>query len=336
MRLVNFNIEWMNDWFVGGNQVAFRQNNPGKGIDNVDNLAQRVATLILQADPDVLTVEEGPSDKREMELFVSTYLSEQNQPLYDVFGGLDGQSQKIYILVKKDGALKNYQLSADQNSLKSTWDSDVNGDEEVEQYKFTRVPIIVDGQFGNGKNCKIIAMHTKSNFIQNGEDLWNNPATRQQFIHEALTDRRRISSEALRIRMYLDNLVAADPNALIIVAGDLNDGPGLDYFELRYLTHNVIDLILGSTFDYELLFRHAFINIVPPAERYSVEFYDFVEGMQKKLLLDHIALSPALPNGIVSGGILHNEYNAAIDTNATRDRQKRPSDHRPVYVDITE
>lgn len=326
----------MNDWFVGGSQVVFRQNHPGKGIDNVDNLARRVAALILQVAPDVLTVEEGPSDIKEMELFVATYLAGSNKPLYDVFGGLDGQSQKIYILVKKEGALKNSQLSADQNSLKSTWDSDVNGDEVVEQYKFTRVPVIVDGQFSNGKQCKIIAMHTKSNFIQNGEKLRSNPATRQQFIHEALTDRRRISSEGMRIRMYLDNLVTVDPNALVIVAGDLNDGPGLDYFELRYLTHNVVDLILGSTFDYELLFKHAFIDVVQPAERYSVEFYDFVEGMQKKLLLDHIALSPALANAVASSGILHNEYNAAIDPNATTDRQKRPSDHRPVYVDITE
>jgi hypothetical protein len=336
MRLVDFNIEWMNDWFVGGSQVAFKKSNPAKGVSDVDNLAQRVAKIVLDASPDVLTVEEGPSDIREMELFVATYLLKQGQPLYDVFGGLDGASQKVYILVKKGGALKNYQLSGDQNGLKSTWDSDVNGDEVVEPYKFTRLPVVVDGQFANGKKCKIIAMHTKSNFIQNGEDLWSDPATRQQFIHEALTDRRRISAEALRLRMYLDNLVAVDPNALVVVAGDLNDGPGLDYFELRYLTHNVIDLILGSTFDYEMLFRHAFVSAVPAADRYTCEFYDFVEGVQKRLLLDHIALSPALAGAVASSGILHNEYNAALDPSAQLDRQKRPSDHRPVFVDIDE
>jgi hypothetical protein len=31
----------------------------------------------------------------------------------------------------------------------------------------------------------------------------------------------------------------SDPQANVIVLGDLNDGPGLDYFEELYLSHNV-------------------------------------------------------------------------------------------------
>jgi endonuclease/exonuclease/phosphatase family metal-dependent hydrolase len=338
MRLVNFNIEWMNDWFVGGSQVAFRQSNPGRGIDNVDDLARRVAGLILAADPDVLTVEEGPSDKREMQLFVSTYLSDHGADLFDVFGGIDGRSQKIYALVKKDGAFKNCVLAMDSETQKlgNEWESDVNGDGVAEPYRFTRLPLVIEGNLDSGKRCKVIAMHTKSNYVQGGEKMWKNLEARQEFINIALTDRRRISSEAMRTRQYLGNLINNDTNAAVIVTGDMNDGPGLDYFELRYLTHNVIDIVLGSTFDYELLFRHSFIDRVDPSERYTVEFYDYVDGQNKQLLLDHIAVSPALANKIGASGILHKEYNAAVDPSATSDRQKRPSDHRPIYVDIQE
>ncbi len=336
MRLINFNIEWMNDWFVGGSKVAFRQNNPGKGIDNVDELAKRVAGLILAADPDVLTVEEGPSDKKEMELFVSTYLSDHGDSLYDVFGGIDGSSQKIYALVKKNGAFNNYTLVDDPEtwSLKDKWESDVNGDGVAEMYKFTRLPLVIEGNLDSGKKCRIIAMHTKSNYVQGGEKLWKNPDTRQEFINTALTDRRRISSEAMRIRQCLDSLISKDPSAAVIVTGDMNDGPGLDYFELRDLTHNVVDILLGSTFAYELLFRHSFIDRVAPPERYTVEFYDYVDGENKKLLLDHIGVSPALAGSIAASGILHKEYNDALDPGASGDRQRRPSDHRPVFVDI--
>jgi hypothetical protein len=37
-------------------------------------------------------------------------------------------------------------------------------------------------------------------------------------------------------------------SARIIICGDLNDGPGMDYFEANYLTVNSTDALLGSTF----------------------------------------------------------------------------------------
>jgi hypothetical protein len=73
MKIVNWNIEWMNDWFVGYGSVAFRQDNPSRGISDVADLCSRVASVVKNLDPDVLTIEEGPSDIREMELFVETY-----------------------------------------------------------------------------------------------------------------------------------------------------------------------------------------------------------------------------------------------------------------------
>ena len=336
MRLVNFNVEWMNNWFKVGSTAAFRENNPAQGIDDVDDLAKRVAKLIKTMDPDILTVEEGPSDIKEMELFVRTYLCSHDSPMFDIFGGIDGAQQKIYALVKKNGKLTNYKAADDEDTLKlkDKWESDIQGKGVVEMYHFTRLPLVIEGEYGNGKKCKIIAMHTKSNYVQDGEKLWKNPATRQQFIDIALVDRRRISSEAMRVRMYMDDLLSKDLKARIIITGDLNDGPGLDYFEMRYLTHNVIDIILGSTFEYESLFRHSFIDRVKAEDRYTVEFYDYVDKQNKKLLLDHIAVSPALAHSITSSGIFHAEYNAALQPEAKGDRQKRPSDHRPVYVDI--
>jgi hypothetical protein len=51
------------------------------------------------------------------------------------------------------------------------------------------------------------------------------------------------------------------------IDGDFNDGPGIDYFEDRYLTHNVTDILLRSTFRPEMLLRHAFLNAFPKGMR---------------------------------------------------------------------
>ena len=91
MRILNWNIEWMNDWFVGGGDVAFRQDNPRRGITDVADLSSRVASVVTSLDPDILTIEEGPSDIREMVLFVESFLVDgQGNALFEVFGGIDG------------------------------------------------------------------------------------------------------------------------------------------------------------------------------------------------------------------------------------------------------
>lgn len=338
MRIVNWNIEWMNDWFVGKGSVAFRQNNPRRGITDVADLCRRVASVVNNLDPDVLTIEEGPSDIREMELFVETYLIDgQGNRLFDIFGGIDGGAQKLYTLIRKEGEFRNPVIATDDLTLalQEPWEVDIDGDYHLEGYEFTRQPLVVEGtmQDENSK-FKIVALHTKSKYVHSGESLWNNPDTRTHYVIAALKNRRRISSEAMRLRNYLDDLLKQDSDSLILVTGDFNDGPGIDYFERHYLTHNVTDILLGSTYYPNLLFKHAFLEAVPEHQRYTAIFDDFIDNIPgRHLLLDHILVSPALSSRIQDSAIAHQEYNAGTDNNASG-RQKYVSDHRPVYVDL--
>jgi hypothetical protein len=113
----------------------------------------------------------------------------------------------------------------------------------------------------------------------------------------------------------------------------------MDYFEERYLSHNVTDVIVGSAFAPEWIFTHA-QHDVPADERYTAVFEDFVPVPEvKRLLLDHVLLSPALagPGGLHavpgSGAVRHAEYDDQVVDDGAR-RQDRPSDHRPVTVDL--
>jgi hypothetical protein len=80
----------------------------------------------------------------------------------------------------------------------------------------------------------------------------------------ALRNRRRIATEAMRLRRHLEQRLDADPDTAVIVLGDLYDGPGQDYFEELYLAHNTTDILVGSPYRSERLFHHAQADVARP------------------------------------------------------------------------
>lgn len=341
LRITNLNCEWMNDWFTRDSEAvdfvpSFTRDNH---VSDTHEVAGRLSSLILEINPDILAIEEAPSRPAELELFINTYLSENGSPRYHYLLSDSGRSQKIGLLFKPEIVSAHLTSHSSIGDLIDSWQADVDGNEQLEGYEFTRLPLVVDAMIGTEK-VQIITLHTKSNFINNGKSMWEEPATRQQFVHLALQNRRRNSAEAMRTRAYIDRVLQDDPTANIIVMGDLNDGPGMDYFERNYLSHNVTDILIGSAYEPEGIFMHAQHDIKGRDERFTAVFDDFVTGeLGKKLLLDHMLVSPGLwhGNGLAyvpgSGTIHHAEYEANVE-NGGGFREERPSDHRPVSLQI--
>jgi endonuclease/exonuclease/phosphatase family metal-dependent hydrolase len=336
LRVCSFNIEWMNDWFEPGNgPAAFRQQFQRDGhLNDTHTTATRAAAVIAAIDADIVAVQEAASRKDEVELFVHEYLG----GTYEVLHGDSGASQKLALLYKPIFASAALTLSADIQMIVQPWLCDTNGDAMLDEYAFTRTPLCADFTIG-AHQLRVIVMHTKSNFVNNGKAMWNNQATRQNYVVAALQNRRRNSAEGSRMRAYLDSLLAGQPTRRVIVLGDLNDGPGRDYFEDLYLTHNVTDAIVGSSFEPERLFAHAQHDVVA-ADRYTAVFDDFVTGENgKQLLLDHILLSPGFraSTGLrapIGSGTIHHAQFLAQTVNGGQHREDRPSDHRPVSVQL--
>lgn len=332
----------MNSWFTPDSTVAaflptFKL--PGESQSNsTSQTAGRLAALILAIDPDILALQEAPSRQAELDLFITTYLAGPGGPLYNAILGDSGGAQKLAVLYKPSTVTASLAASATIKMLLDYWTADVDGDMLLEPYEFTRKPLVVDIQAG-ANQLQVIVMHTKSNFVNQGKALWEDLARRQEYIVAALKSRRRNATECMKTREYMEDRMAADSTARIMLMGDLNDGPGLDYFEENYLAHNVTDILVGSALYPELIFNHA-QHDVPLTDRFTAIFDDFVENVKKKkLLLDHILLSPTLkgttglrkvPN---SGTIHHAEYNAQVK-NTGKKRDERPSDHRPVSVEL--
>lgn len=339
-RIVSCNGEWMNNFFGpdGDPPAWLEQGMLDSKVFSVDKAAGALARLVMALNPDVIAFQEAPSRRGEMDLFLARVVTEGGPELECIVGD-SGGAQKLAI-AWRPGKIEGKLADADQlTDLIGEWESDVDGDAVLKPYHFTRRPLVVDLTLA-GKPLQLICVHTKSNFVNRGQDLWENEATRQQYVVAALSARRRNSSEGMRLRRYLDRKLTEDPAAPIIVAGDLNDGPGLDYFEERYLTHNVTDILVGSAFEPERLFVHA-MHDVPRDKRYTAVFDDFVTGEKdRQLLLDHLLISPGLSakNGLRrvagSGQIHHAEWTALVTGKGTK-RDQRPNDHRPVSVDLT-
>ncbi|MBF9031243.1 endonuclease [Rhodobacterales bacterium HKCCE3408] len=332
MQIVNWNIEWMNNWFSGNENPAW-----GSGsltADEARTCAGRASRVIEALQPDLLCLQEGPSATQEMDLFLTEFLSDAGQPRYEAIVGADGGAQKLYVLRRRDGAFTAMDRATDAETLAlaDLWDADVNGDMTLEGYDYTRLPLVVDVDPQGSDPIRVVVLHTKSKYVQDGERKWRDPARRQEFVVEALEARRRISAEGFRLRTYLDALVAADGDARILVTGDWNDGPGRDLFERSYLTHNVADIVLGSTFTPDLIFHHPLIAHVDTPALFTARFDDYVDEIDDRpLLLDHFALSPALRSWVDAAGIAHQEYEAELQGSGGR-RIDRPSDHRPIWV----
>lgn len=334
MKIVNWNIEWMNRWFSGNNNPKW-----GSGYlteTEAKTAAQKVANVIDKLDPDLLCIQEGPSAIQEMQLFIDDFLSDEGVARYKALIGKAGGAQKLYVLTKVGGKVDAIDHASDTLSreLEEVWFADVDGDLLLQPYDFTRLPMIVDVKPQQGGPVRIAILHTKSKYVHEGEDLWKNPSRRYEFIAAAMKARRRISAEGFRLRTYLDRLIENNPDERIIVTGDWNDGPGPDFFERQYLTHNVADIVLGSTFYPDLIFSHPVLERVSAASLFTARFDDYVDEIpDRPLLLDHFAVSPALKPSVLDAGIAHQAFENELEGSGSS-RVKRPSDHRPIWMEI--
>ncbi|MEO1018579.1 MAG: endonuclease/exonuclease/phosphatase family protein, partial [Pseudomonadota bacterium] len=334
MKVANWNIEWMNRWFTGDDDGAPRFKAPSEiaGVTNIEDLALRVAQVILALDADVLTIQEGPSRRAEMALFVREFLNDR----FEIFGPVGMGQQKLYALVKKATAEIDLieRLPGEFGfDFDDEFEVDIDGDLVLDLYGFTRPPLLLRLRTSKGRVIRILNLHTKSKFIHQGRRLFENPVTRDEFIKKAVLVRRRISAEAMRMRTYLNAVFAQEPEASLIVMGDFNDGPDLDIFEAQYLTHNVAGLIAGSPYQPQHMLRHTFVDLMDAERNFTAEFFDFVIGEDRKVLLDHIFVSASLywtgEARTATGQIEHEIWERAVRQDLPGERERLPSDHRP-------
>jgi endonuclease/exonuclease/phosphatase family protein len=323
VRVTTLNGEWMNDWFGanGNGDVIFKETFKEHNTQNImdtDKTATKLSTLIKTIDPDILGIQEGPSGINEMLLFISTYLDDK----YSCEIGTNGLSQKLFILYRKSF----FDTVTPINYPYPNWKFDKDGDYVLDDGNFARTPLELTFAI-SGQKIRIIDNHFKSSYINGGQAKWNDPDKRTEFIRESLINRRRITMEAVQLRKHVDETLTTEPNSIIM--GDINDGPGKEFFENYMLGMDITSELLGNTYYSDSIFKH----LLDLNDDFSVIFNDFVEEIpNKKVLLDRMLVSPSLYPFVKSCSVEYQNYDTLVDNPHRRDG--RPTDHRPVSLNL--
>ena len=149
----------------------------------------------------------------------------------------------------------------------------------------------------NGENVIVVANHFNSKGGDQNADGRYQPPTRS-------SEEQRTAQAAI-VNDFVDQILAVDPDANVVVAGDIND----------YQFSPALDILTGGTEDPALI---DLITTLPETEQYSYVF----NGVSQ--VLDHILVSPALAADV--------EYEV-IHLNAEFADQM--SDHDPEVARLT-
>src|SRR5215468_3230471 len=272
IKLLCWNVEWMNDLFTAGSgTAAFRpdaekpQHNPET---TVKTRRDHLSGVLKDLAPDVVVVCEGPSRKEELKLFFDTdvpgtwQVDLQRSP---------GQSQNIGIAVRVDtGKFVAPVLQLHDTVSDKRFDPflvDTDNDDVLEQHKFERRPLFAEVSPAGGVPFTILGLHLKSKGIFDALE-WS------RWWDTADANRKKILAQATQIRLkFLEPFLSdtATATAPLIVCGDINDGPGLDASERR-LFGSGIERLMGIIWRPQFCLGNALFDTLKPKDKEDLDF----------------------------------------------------------------
>lgn len=330
MRLMSYNIEWFDDCFEDDNSLK-------TDADSVKQLTA-VADVIKATEPDLIGISEGPNTttttgQRDtvaaLENFAAAHGLRQSSAL---LGFPSAGRQEIALMfdpakmtVEHDpGGRAGHKTSPPFNE---PFQADSDGDGIPEIYKHYRPPLEAKiTRADGGATLWVIVAHAKSKGIFSAMD-------RVHFERTSARNRRKLFAECSSIRLRVDEWLK--DNRPVAVMGDINDGPGFDYYESRF-GRSAVELILGDVFDLESMLRYPIGR--PKFGRYGWEpstarFTDSFTGDKVNALIDHIMVSADLTPTGGAPAVVWNPYQEDA-ARPFRQELLDASDHFPVTLDI--
>ncbi len=360
LKLVVWNMEWLNDLFVSDSEAVaafhaddYKQMAHQKGV-TVETRRKHLAGVLNHLAPDVVVVVEGPSRGEELQALFdhpdfdgdwrvvlqrSTYKDPEK-------GNTITSLQNIGIAVRVDqGKFEDEPTmmfdTADMERFPffSYFLVDVDEDGIKEQYRFERRPLYVEVRPRQGQPFRVLGLHLKSKGIF-GAYEWS------KWWQLADANRRKILAQTSQLRMRFLDPYLTDPftqGIPLIVCGDINDGPGLDESEKR-LYGSGIERLMGNVWKPELCLRNALYDSLSPRDKVDLDFEKIVtarfddpifENTRHNAWIDHVLYSD-----VVSGGQRPWVSKAEWDHKFRRDGRDirllsafpRASDHSPISV----
>lgn len=331
-----------------------------------------IAEELREIDADILMVSEGPKGEERAKAFFSRVAPEyelvvRNTPDWRAYG-IRGV-QWIWFLIRKNVPISATLLHLDRwnaltgpawgdqrrankweisypvfNSDASTLRFHVPGTHE--HYRHPQVlQVAIDLGDNRIQHLEIIGCHLKSKINRvspKGDPYASDFFDRQpELVASVMTSRIKLTTEATDVRHYIDGRFLSEPDAAIIVVGDLNDGPGKERIERRFLYHDLVSNLQGDVFFARRFLNHALFDFDDKARwTYDLKRDRLDPARNPRILLDHVMFTQSLTGSNRSGAAAFRarsgggkvEHEVHHRVAARRPRTAQTSDHRAVSM----
>lgn len=329
LKITSWNIKNLNDVYPA-NDAAGRKKKRLKAIKEE----------ILALDADILCSLESVKGSEKIVQFCQEVLEGRYLPVvFDDNTSYDTQgTQWIWYLVKPElqEAVSLLDPRIYDDFAGGSWPLHYWGQLEPKNHSHYRHPQVLVLNWQNTR-IELVGVHAKSKFVQRGKSSWEAGGQKKaDFINKALKARIKMTTEITNVRRYIDKKFAQVANPAILVMGDLNDGPGKEYFEEKFMFFDLLNNLQGSVFEADKFLNHALFDF-PEELRWTCHFKDFIlPERNPKILLDHILFTQGFVNGSLpikvasNAGLVEHEVHDLV--NARYPKYAHTSDHKPVSV----
>jgi hypothetical protein len=340
LRLASYNVEWFNALFNDdGHLIEDDQRSGRHGVSRAEQLgAIGIVLSALEADG-ILIIEAPDTNGRR-----STVKALENLARHYglrcrrcVTGFVSETQQEIAFLFDPDRLRVRHDPQGDPGRnasgvprFDSAFRYDLNNDGVFDTIRFSKPPLELAIESAGGRKLRLIGVHAKSKAPHGAR-------SENEFHRISIENRRKQLAQCLWIRARVETHLQAGDS--LIVAGDFNDGPGLDEYEALF-GHSGIEIVMGLNAPSELCLaeRHAGmalrqrVGITPTSARF------WLAPMQRyfEALVDFIMVSPDLCADAADWRIWH-PFNdpKVLAVPELRDALLSASDHFPVTLDLT-
>jgi hypothetical protein len=162
-------------------------------------------------------------------------------------------------------------------------DLDIDATEDVVTFSKPPLEAALDTPLGA---IRLIGVHVKSKAPHGAR-------TQDEAMSLAIANRRKQLAQCIWLRRRIDQHLAK--GEALIVAGDLNDGPGLDHYE-RLFGRSGVEIVMGGPDEVQLHDPHAerALQSRIAAQPTTARFFIAQDQRWLAALLDYIMVSPSL------------------------------------------
>jgi hypothetical protein len=340
MRIATYNVEWFHELFDSAGHLLRDGERSGRQGVTRGRQIEALGTVFRAIDADAILVVEAPDISRrdDGEAALRNFARHAGIRARSVLSGFPNDTQQELMLLYDPEVItarhdpqgpaigKHGRAEAPRFDTSFRIDLDIDATEDVVTFSKPPLEAALETPLGP---LRLIGVHVKSKAPHGAR-------TPDEAMRLAIANRRKQLAQCIWLRRRIDDHLAAGEQ--VIVAGDLNDGPGLDEFE-HLFGRSGVEIVMGGEGEIRLYDPHAerALQSRVAAHPATARFYIVSEQRWLSALLDYVMVSPGLRPSARQWRIWHPFDDAACwaDTEL-RDALLDASDHFPVTLDMAE